>query len=368
MHGLIVPAVEQPERFFPAAVVLRKPQLRELDDGYGELWMERTETWKRIHPVYFRSLEGIAQGLPWNEVVARAAKITGWPESGVDSVARRTLWTLHGWGYVEIPLEEPPAVFHGRYARLKKLGSGGFGVVHLCEDLQDGRRRVAVKHGWGVKHDIADSQRSIVREMEILRSLDHPGVPRLRDTFEIRGLVHIVRDAVDGRPLDRAAREPGADAVLRIDMLRQVAEVLDHLHRRGFVLVDISPGNFLRGTDGKVVVIDVGSARPLDDGRATVHGAPGTPGYVPSEFLDRMPGERAYASPASDVFSLGRIAYALLAGRRPRKSWRHPALMEAVAELRVEDPERRFIDLCSRDAPADRPQDMQAAAALLDAL
>lgn len=149
-----------------------------------------------------------------------------------------------------------------------------------------------------------------------LVALGHPALLELTDRFtceaqlggdgELRQVTGFATRWVDGVPFDAAVRELAREAALA--RFARLLDVVDYLHRRGLIHLDIKSDNVLVDGD-KVVLLDLGSARPLDAGPGE---AGGTLGWAAPEVLL---GEAA--SVAADMFSLGCLLYGLLAGRTP---------------------------------------------------
>lgn len=192
----------------------------------------------------------------------------------------------------------------GPYRLLSKLGSGGFGEVHLALDT-DGRT-VAVKilH----PHVAADSTAlaRLEREVETMRRVRGPRVAEVLDASLDVARPYIVTRYVQGRPLS----EVTAPDLRRLAV--GLGEALAAMHAAGVVHRDLKPANVMMA-EGEPVVIDFGIACALDSLSVTASGAViGTPGYLAPEVLEGV----ASGMPA-DVFSFGAtLAYAAT-GRGP---------------------------------------------------
>ena len=201
-----------------------------------------------------------------------------------------------------------------RFVLERELGRGGMAVVYLARDRKHDRP-VALKmlhpeFGAAVGRD------RLEREILVTARLQHPHILPLHDSGEHGGTLYYVMPYVDGGSLrDRLTRErqlPLGDA-LRI--AREIADALDHAHRRGVVHRDIKPENVLLGED-HAFVADFGIARlvlaSLEEELTQQGIALGTPAYMSPE---QMTGDIVGA--ASDLFSLGCVLFEMLAGRPP---------------------------------------------------
>ncbi|MGI5273834.1 serine/threonine-protein kinase [Nonomuraea sp. CA-218870] len=194
----------------------------------------------------------------------------------------------------------------GPYQLLSRLGSGGFGAVHLALDPEGRTVAVKVLH----PHVAADSAAlaRLAREVETMRRVGGRNVAEVLDASLDVDRPYLVTRYVQGRPLSAV---PVPVAELR-PLAAGLAEALAAMHGAGVVHRDLKPANVMM-SEGGPVVIDFGIAHALDSLSVTASGAVvGTPGYLAPEVL-----EGGEAGPAADVFSFGAtLAYAAT-GRHP---------------------------------------------------
>jgi non-specific serine/threonine protein kinase/serine/threonine-protein kinase len=209
----------------------------------------------------------------------------------------------------------------GAYRIARLLGSGGMGTVYLAE-RNDGLfdKQVAVKLLSPV---FAHAHDRVHRERELLARLDHPNITRLIDAgATAEGWPYLVMDYIDGVPIDRYCADRGLSIEERLGVLAQVCAGIAHAHQRLVIHCDIKPENILVTADGTVKLLDFGIAKLLE-GRATMTVfRPGTPTYASPEQLRGDP-----ITTASDVYSIGVLAYVILTG-----SWPYPARAKGVAD------------------------------------
>ncbi len=230
----------------------------------------------------------------------------------------------------------------GPYRLLREIGQGGMATVWLAERA-DGllERKVAVKlphASWGAA-SFADR---MARERNILASLTHPNIARLYDAgLAADGRPYLALEYVDGLPIDTHAATRGLSIRERVELIVQVARAVAYAHARLVVHRDLKPSNILVDAQGRAHLLDFGVARLIDPGdeaapasQATVSiGRALTPDYASPEQIRGDP-----IGTASDVYSLGVVAYEVLAGTRPYRLPKNVgavALAEAIARVEL---------------------------------
>src|SRR5512135_356566 len=211
-----------------------------------------------------------------------------------------------------------PTTLSGRYTLEERIAAGGMGEVWRALD-ETLRRPVAVKL---LKPEYAGDLSFLQRfrgEARHTARLSHPGIASVYDYGEVgaangRPMAYLVMELVEGEPLSALlSREHRLSADRTLDVLGQAADALQSAHTVGVVHRDVKPGNLLVRPDGVVKVTDFGIARTVDAAPLTATGIMmGTAYYVSPEQASGRP-----VTPASDVYSLGVVAYECLAGRRP---------------------------------------------------
>ncbi len=203
-----------------------------------------------------------------------------------------------------------------RYAVESEVGSGGMATVYLAHDLKH-NRRVAIKV---LKPEIAAALggKRFLREIEIAASLQHPHVLPLYDSGEADGMLYYVMPFVEGETLSALIAREGAQPVERATrILRDVADALQYAHARGVVHRDIKPDNVMI-SGNHAVVTDFGVAFAVHEAARgvslTATGvALGTPAYMAPEQATA----EEHIDHRADIYSLGVVAYQILAGRAP---------------------------------------------------
>ncbi|MFO0835093.1 MAG: serine/threonine-protein kinase [Phycisphaerales bacterium] len=209
----------------------------------------------------------------------------------------------------------------GRYTIIKAIGVGGMGVVYAArQDAPD--RVVALKL---VRPGFVSSSmlRRLSREASTLGMLQHPGIAQVYDagTDHRSGVAipFVAMELVEGRPLDKFAREQALSVRARLELFARVCDAVAHAHQRGVIHRDLKPANILVTPDAHPKILDFGIARLADRaGQATLQSEAGqvlgTLAYMSPE---QVSGDPARLDIRADVYSLGVILYELLVGKPP---------------------------------------------------
>ena len=217
-----------------------------------------------------------------------------------------------GGGQTTGGLREPPAPIRkiGKYAILRKVGSGGFGSVYEARDpfIQ---RTVAVKTCELQEREV---QERFFQEAQLGGSLRHRNVTTVYDFGIDQGLPYMVEEFLDGEDLDRLIENnPGLPLIEKLQILTGIAYGLEYTHNAGIVHHDVKPGNIRVLADGTVKLMDFGIARSIQSRPGTRRATGvGTWAYLAPERITGKPLDQR-----TDVFSFGVLAYELLSGRRP---------------------------------------------------
>jgi tetratricopeptide (TPR) repeat protein len=201
------------------------------------------------------------------------------------------------------------------YEILSELGRGGMGVVFQAHQVAL-NRAVALKM---IKSGGFASEGELLRfqnEAEAVARLDHPNIVPIYEVGRHLGRHFFSMKLIAGNSLDRRLGDFAADFRKAARLMATVARAVHHAHQRGILHRDLKPANILLDEDGEPHVTDFGLAKQIeDDGELTESGAPmGTPSYMAPE---QATGDKGALSTATDVYGLGTILYALLAGRAP---------------------------------------------------
>ncbi|GAA1512884.1 serine/threonine-protein kinase [Nocardioides humi] len=266
----------------------------------------------------------------------------------------------------------------GRYRLDSMIATGGMGVVWRGTDTRLSRP-VAVKVLKPEYADDATFRSRFEGEARSAAALHHPGIAGVYDYGAGEDgddlPPYLVMELVDGQPLSTLlsnARASGRtlDTGVVQDLMAQAADALGVAHRAGIVHRDVKPANLLVTSDRTVKITDFGIARALDSVALTRTGSVmGTPQYLSPEQARGNP-----STPASDVYSLGVVAFECLAGRRPFEAETPVAtalahLQQPVPQLppSVPGPLAAVVRRALAKDPAERYADGAAFAAALRA-
>src|SRR5688572_13350793 len=248
------------------------------------------------------------------------------------------------WGAVAARLQNATL---GEFEILTELGRGGMAAVYLARDLAL-NRRVAIKvmaPGLLLGPGMVERFR---QEAVTVANLQHAHIVSIHAVRQLDELHFFVMQFVPGRTLEGVLRNgPALPIPVVRAWLYQVGSALGYAHRRGVIHRDVKPGNILLNADGEAVVTEFGIAKVAESPSHTQTGTVvGTPVY--------MSPEQCYArelTGASDQYSLGVVAYEMLAGRPP-----FTGTSFALMRSHTDEPPPPL-----RDARPDIPENMDAA-------
>ncbi len=211
-------------------------------------------------------------------------------------------------------LDKLKVVTASRYDVQRLLGWGGMAGVYLAEELRL-KRRVAIKViSPGLLMDPSQIER-FEQEARTTAQLNHPNIVTIYEVDEREDLHYFTMTYVPGRSLSQVMAEAATPLPLDVVQawVRQVSGALSYAHQRGVVHRDIKPGNILLDEQGNALVGDFGIAKVAEEPGLTRTGMlVGTPAYMSPEQCTT-----GKVTGASDQYSLGAVAYQLIAGEPP---------------------------------------------------
>lgn len=208
----------------------------------------------------------------------------------------------------------------GKYRLVKRIGVGAYATVYAALDTLLGIK-VALKipSDAAMSTELLDEFR---REVRLTMRLDHPNIMPIRDATFLDGHFVIVSPLADRTLDDRLRNRMAFETAFEI--ATQLLEAVSHAHQQGVIHCDIKPENILMFERNRIRLADFGIAKAA---QKTVSGSgTGTVGHMAPEQAMGKPSMR------SDVFSIGLIAYRMLAGCWPEYPFNWP--MPGTANLR----------------------------------
>ena len=199
-----------------------------------------------------------------------------------------------------------------RYEILELIGSGGMANVYKarCHRLN---RLVAIKILKSDLADNADFRRRFHDESQAVAQLSHANIVSVYDVSTNPDREYIVMELIDGITLKQYMERRGRmDWRESLHFITQIMRGLSHAHSRGIIHRDIKPQNIMVLRDGSVKGADFGIACLENEGQTLTQEALGSVHYISPE---QAQGQQA--TPQSDIYSLGVVAYEGLAGHSP---------------------------------------------------
>jgi len=252
-------------------------------------------------------------------------------------------------------------------ARGKKLGEGCHGAVILANSLRTGAA-YAVKSFKTVGME-ASHEKNLASEVGIYLSLDHPHVARLMGVYESKREISMVMECCEGGELYSRLQNKGIfteEEAARATW--QMLLAVNYLHKEGIVHRDLKLENFLyeRKDNDFIKLIDFGFSNVFQKS-IEMHESLGTIHYVAPEVL-----HQSYVGGSCDMWSLGVIVFALLAGHMPFDGRSNSAIMRAIKRGRftmhkaywwqISDDAQHFVKSLLVVRPSDRMTAQQALA------
>jgi class 3 adenylate cyclase len=197
---------------------------------------------------------------------------------------------------------------------VRLLGAGGMGKVYLAVDRARSLQ-VALKVLHPHVAAIPDISARFEREAESIRKLSHESIIKLHKFGREGSTFYLALEYIDGSPLSEILAQESPAMQRTVQLLMTVCDALSHAHGAGIVHRDVKPSNVFVRKDGKVFLGDFGIAKDLDpDAPALTQPGfiIGTPAYMSPEQV-----RAELVSPASDLYSLGIMAFEMVTGRVP---------------------------------------------------
>jgi len=200
-----------------------------------------------------------------------------------------------------------------QYRIVEEIGRGGMAIVYRAYQPSL-KRYVAVKVLYPQLTVDATFVQRFLQEARTAARLDHPNIITIYDVGQAGGTYYIGMRFVEGQTLQQLIQREGALSPARgAHILQQLASALDYAHRQGLIHRDVKPSNVMLGKGDHVTLTDFGIARAAEGTRLTRTGViVGTP-----EYMSPQQAQGVEVDHLTDIYSLGVVAYEMLAGRVP---------------------------------------------------
>ena len=249
---------------------------------------------------------------------------------------------------------KPGFVLENKYRIISVLGQGGMSTVYLAAHQR-------LNQKWAVKEISREYcenyemiSRQLLMEADILKKLNHPGLPKIIDIIEKKNVIWMVMEFVEGRTLKDIVQQEGRiKEKIVLGWGKQLCDVLSYLHSRKPPIIyrDLKPENIILQKTGRLVVIDFGTAREYSYQKNICDEVYlGTKGYAAPEQYGHM----GQTDERTDIYCLGVTLYTLLTGLNPEdppykvypaKYWgRHisSGIKEVILTCIQSKPEKRY--------------------------
>ncbi|MEK7485848.1 MAG: serine/threonine-protein kinase [Planctomycetota bacterium] len=201
------------------------------------------------------------------------------------------------------------------YRIVRKVGSGGMGVVYEGFDVKN-ERRVAIKVLPSKFANDEESRERFFREAEATQRLQHPNLIQGFEVLERNKKVYFVMEYVDGISIENEISKTGSYPEKKaLYVTQEVAKALSYCHERQIIHRDIKPENILIDSQNNVKLMDLGLAKDLSqESKLTQAGMTvGTPNYIAPEQAKGT----TDIDLRCDIYSLGGTLYYMVTGHIP---------------------------------------------------
>ena len=329
-------------------------------------------------------MSGLVDRARLGEIAIEIAPPNGDDRAACDALARRLVGDdlLTEWQIANLRKGKRSGFILGNYKILNMLGSGKHALVYLAEHtIAVGMlRSLKVLPSWRAANTAYVER--FLNEVSVTARMNHANV---RQAFEVNqhGKYHyLVLGYINGSDLQTAVNERGPfDCRTAINVIRQAAEAVAHLHEQGVVHRDIKPRHLMIDDRGDVYLLDLSLARLIDGPPAESAGIAADDAWSAADYLaPEQARDSRLVDPRTDVYSLGCLLHFALTGHEPfaaagrnaterllmHQTAERPSLLDAHPGVPAE-----LAELCSRmmaRSPDDRPQTADEVVAKLSAI
>lgn len=234
-------------------------------------------------------------------------------------------------------------IIEEKYEVIKVLGSGGMGTVYLCKNIMLGNL-------WAIKEIKQTDNIDILSEPNILKNLNHPGIPRIVDIFYKDNNLYMVQDFIDGQTLKEYVEEKGTlDTKAICNIISSICDIMSYLHGLNPPIIhrDLKPDNIMITPNEKIVLIDFGISKAYKINKNNDTIAMGSNGYAAPEQYGLY-----QSCKQTDIYGTGMVMYFLVTGKSP--STPLEPFFDENYDNNVNGDCKRIIQKCVKDDIKDR--------------
>ncbi|MDD3305490.1 MAG: serine/threonine-protein kinase [Acetobacterium sp.] len=245
--------------------------------------------------------------------------------------------------------EKIRSVFDQEYQIIKMLGNGGMGCVFHVQsnaiETADFALKVLDKEAY------FDNKLDFMREADVMKGLDHPGIPKIIEVTEDQEYVYMVQEYIRGESLSLIIRKCGKirEEYLKIWM-KSIAATFDYLHQQGLIHRDIKPDNMMLTDDCEIKIIDFGLARKKEQIDQADKNVFGTLSFTAPERFTKKVG-----TVQTDIYGFGVTMYYVTTGKKPENMKTSPFESYAIMEKKLNETAPQEITQILMKAIAVKP-------------
>lgn len=213
------------------------------------------------------------------------------------------------------------------YTVKQVLGKGAYATVRLAIHNETNRKFAIKTYD---KYQILDPQKknNMMREIEILKKIDHPHIVKLFETVDSSKHFHLIMEYVPGVSLYTHLKSKPNNCLEENEakrIFKQILSAIEYCHSRNIAHRDIKLDNILLDVKNNVKIIDFGfSTLNSDDEKTRIFC--GTPSYMAPEIV----GRKDYYSIQADIWALGILLYVMIVGKMPFKAYNDKELYRRI--------------------------------------
>ena len=251
----------------------------------------------------------------------------------------------------------------------KPLGGGNFGTVRKAYRREEKSKK---KHYYAIKSISKNNLNEkdfegLVKEVDIISSLDHPNIIKFYETYHDKFYFHLVMELCKGRDsFNQIVMIEKCEEKKVVSLIAKVLLAIAHCHSRGITHRDLKPENILfenNSPDAEIKIIDFGLSRKYAKDEK-MHSVLGAPFYVAPEVLKGNYNEKC------DVWSIGAMTYLLLCGQYPFNGTSDKEIFDNILYSNIKfnsfmwnnisSNAKSFVKLCLEKNPDKRPSAIKA--------